>query len=268
MARRNQDRGQKMYTDAPASETEWDKVSPPRSGGAASPRRDIISLRAPAPAPAPQSERPAQVPEKTEPPAEKTDRPSGPSEQEAKPDQQPASKEEKPSGKPSKGFLRRHPLLAGVGLIALVLAGAAGYVYWDNSSHFKSTDDAFIAARQFAIAPKIAGYVVAVPVTDNQHVNKGDVIAKIDQRDYLTALAQSQAQVAGAEAAIHNVDTQISNSRGADRRRSSTGEPGAGEHGACTGHLGTRPTARQQGLGDRSAGHHGRPEPESSAGDC
>ena len=130
MARRNQDRDQKMYTDAPASETEWDKVSPPRSGGAASPKRDIISLRAPPPAP--QSERPAQVPEKTEPPAEKTERPSGPSEQEAKPDQQPASKEEKPR----KGFLRRHPLMAGVGLIALVLASAAAYVYWDNSSHF------------------------------------------------------------------------------------------------------------------------------------
>ena len=62
--------------------------------------------------------------------------------------------------------------MAGGGLIALLVAGAAAYVYWDNSSHFESTDDAFIAARQFAIAPKVAGYVVAVPVTDNQHVNK------------------------------------------------------------------------------------------------
>jgi membrane fusion protein (multidrug efflux system) len=197
-----------MYTDAPASEAEWDKGSPPRSGGAASPKRDIISLRAPPPATAPQSERPAQVPEKTEPPAEKTERPSAPSEQEAKPEQ-PASKEEKPSGKPRKGLLRRHPLTVGVGLIALVLAGAAGYVYWDNSSHFESTDDAFIAARQFAIAPKVSGYVVAVPVTDNQHVNKGGVIAKIDQRDYLTALEQANAQVTAAKAGIANVDAQI-----------------------------------------------------------
>jgi multidrug resistance efflux pump len=89
--------------------------------------------------------------------------------------------------------------MAGVGLSALVAACAAGYVYWDSASHFESTDDAFITARQFAIAPKIAGYVTAVPVTDNQHVNKGDAVAKIDQRDYLTALAQAQAQVAGAE---------------------------------------------------------------------
>ena len=191
-----------MYADAQASEADWDKVSPPRSGGSVSPKRDIISLRAPPPAEAPEAERPAEVPEKTE-------RPSGPSEPEAKPGQEPAAKEEKPSGKPRKGVLRRHPLMAAAGLIALLAACAAGYVYWDNSSHFESTDDAFIAARQFAIAPKVAGYVTAVPVTDNQHVNKGDVIARIDQRDYLTALAQAKAQVTGAEAGIHNVDTQI-----------------------------------------------------------
>ena len=221
MARRNQDGGQKMYKDAPASEAEWDKVSPPRSGGSASPKRDIIALRTPPPETtpddeAPAAERPVETPDRPADPGEKTERPAKPAEKEGEPDDQPASKEEEPAAKdekppekPRKSFLRRHPLMAGAGLIALLVAGAAAYVYWDNSSHFESTDDAFIAARQFAIAPKVAGYVVAVPVTDNQHVNKGDVIAKIDQRDYLTALAQAQAQVAGAEAGIHNVDTQI-----------------------------------------------------------
>jgi membrane fusion protein (multidrug efflux system) len=211
MARRNQDSGQKMYKDAPTSEIDWDKASPPRSGGAASPNRDIISLRAPPAETPPADERPVEAPETDRPadPGEKTERPAKPAEKEGEPGQQPASKEEKPPEKPRKSFLRRHPLMAGAGLIALLVAGAAAYVYWDNSAHFESTDDAFIAARQFAIAPKIAGYVVAVPVTDNQHVNKGDVIAKIDQRDYLTALAQAQAQLAGAEAGIHNVDTQI-----------------------------------------------------------
>jgi membrane fusion protein (multidrug efflux system) len=104
---------------------------------------------------------------------------------------------------------RRRRLLAPVGLAALLLAGAAGYVYWDYSAHFESTDDAFVTARQFAIAPKIQGYVTAVPVTDNQHVDKGGVIAKIDQRDYLTALAQADAQVSAAEAGIHNIDAQL-----------------------------------------------------------
>ena len=216
MARRNQDQGQQMYRDALASEVVWDKVSPPRSGGSASPKRDIIALRAPPSETSrepeePAAERPVETPEIDHPaePAEKTERPAKPDGTEAKPGQQPAAKDEKPSEKPRKNFLRRHPILAPVGLAALVLAAAAGYVYWDHTSPFESTDDAFIAARQFAIAPKVAGYVTAVPVTDNQHVNKGDVIARIDQRDYMTALAQAQAQVAGAEAGIHNVDTQI-----------------------------------------------------------
>jgi membrane fusion protein (multidrug efflux system) len=211
MASRNQDQGQQMYKDAPASEADWDKVSPPRSGGSASPKRDIMSLRAPPPETPLADERPVETPETDRPgePAEKTERPARPAEKEAKPGDQPAPKDEKPPEKPRKGFLRRHPLMAGAGLVALLVAGAATYVYWDNASHFESTDDAFIAARQFAIAPKVAGYVTAVPVTDNQHVNKGDVIARIDQRDYLTALAQAQAQVAGAGAGIHNIDTQI-----------------------------------------------------------
>ena len=212
MARRDQDRRQQMYKDAPASEADWDKVSPPRSGGSASPKRDIIALRAPPPEAPQEAERPTEAFEKTGPsaePAEKTERPAGPSEQEVKPEQQPASKDKKPSEKPRKSFLRRRPLMAGIGLIALLAACAAGYVYWDYSSHFESTDDAFIAARQFAIAPQVAGYVTAVPVTDNQHVNRGGVVARIDQRDYLTALAQAQAQVAGAEAGIHSVDAQI-----------------------------------------------------------
>ena len=203
-----------MYKDAPTLEADWDKVSPPRSGGSASPKRDIIALRAPPREPSPEAEQPAaerpvETPDRPAKPDEKTERPAKPAEKEAEPGDQQASKEKKPDEKPRKNFLRRHPLIAGAGLVALLVAGVAAYVYWDHSSHFESTDDAFIAARQFAIAPKIAGYVTAVPVTDNQHVNKGDVIAKIDQRDYLTALAQAQAQVAGAEAGIHNVDTQI-----------------------------------------------------------
>src|SRR3984885_11892874 len=207
MARRNQDRGQQMYKDAPASEADWDNDSGPRAGGAANPKRDIMTLRAPARETPPAAERPVETPDR---PAEEPERQAEPAEKEAKPGQQPVAKEEKPDEKPRKGFLRRHPVLAPVALIALLLAAAAGYPYWDHTSHFESTDDAFIAARQFAIAPQVAGYVKAVPVTDNQHVNKGDTIAQIDQRDFLASLAQAQAQVAGAEAGIHNIDAQIS----------------------------------------------------------
>ena len=158
------------------------------------------SLRAPETQPA--AERPAE-------PARKTERPAGPPEKEANPSAAPDARGEKPSQSPSKGWLRRHPLVALVGLVALVLAAVAGYLYWDYGSHFELTDDAFIAARQFAVAPEVGGYITAVPVTDNEHVNKGDVVAQIDQRPYRVALAQAEAQVSGGEAGIRNIDAQI-----------------------------------------------------------
>jgi membrane fusion protein, multidrug efflux system len=110
---------------------------------------------------------------------------------------------------PRRGMLRRRPFAFVGGLILLFVALPAGYLYWDYASHFESTDDAFIAARQFTIAPKVPGYLTAVPVTDNEHVVAGQVIGRIDDRDYRNALAQAKAQVAAARANIENIDAQI-----------------------------------------------------------
>jgi membrane fusion protein, multidrug efflux system len=196
-----------MFKDRPESDADWDKGTAARGGSSSANRkRDIIVLRAPARETPPTIERPAEPAE----PAEKTERPPEPDRKEAERGPGPGSQERKAAAKPRKGWLRRHPVLAPLALVALLLAAAAGYLYWDHTAHFESTDDAFIASRQFAIAPQVAGYVTAVPVTDNQHVNKGGVIATIDRRTYLAALAQADAQVAGAEAGIHNIDAQIS----------------------------------------------------------
>jgi membrane fusion protein (multidrug efflux system) len=104
---------------------------------------------------------------------------------------------------------RRRAVQVSLGALLLLGAAAGGYLYLDSSKHYETTDDAFIAARQFALAPKVAGYLSAVPVTDNQHVAAGDVIARIDDRDYRTALAQAEAQVASAQASIDNIDAQL-----------------------------------------------------------
>jgi membrane fusion protein, multidrug efflux system len=110
---------------------------------------------------------------------------------------------------PRGSRLRRHPFAFAIGLLLFIAAAAGGYLYWDYARHFESTDDAFVAARQFPLAPKVSGYLTAVPVTDNQHVAAGDVIARIDDRDYQVALDQAQAQVASAEASIQNIDAQM-----------------------------------------------------------
>jgi len=53
-----------------------------------------------------------------------------------------------------KSWLRRHPIAVAFGLLCLGLTLPAGYLYWDYTSHFETTDDAYIASRQFAIAPR------------------------------------------------------------------------------------------------------------------
>jgi membrane fusion protein, multidrug efflux system len=108
-----------------------------------------------------------------------------------------------------RGLLHRRPVVSAIGALLLASALGGGYLYVDHITRFQSTDDAFIAARQFSIAPKVSGYITTVPVTDNQHVNTGDVIARIDDRDYRVALAQAEAQVEAAQASIENIDAQL-----------------------------------------------------------
>ncbi|HVJ32647.1 MAG TPA: HlyD family secretion protein [Terriglobia bacterium] len=109
-----------------------------------------------------------------------------------------------------KNKVRSHPVIA-IAAIVLVVAGLAGAgIWWLHARHFETTDDAFIDARQFSIAPKVQGYIVDVPVTDNQHVGKGAILLRIDDRDYQVAAEQAEAEVAAAQASIANIDAQIS----------------------------------------------------------
>jgi membrane fusion protein (multidrug efflux system) len=127
----------------------------------------------------------------------------------SRPDDPQGAEKTEGGGEPPRSLLRRHPFALVAGLVLFVTAAPAAYLYWDYAKHFQSTNDAFIAARQFPIAPKVSGYLAGVPATDNQHVAAGDVIARIDDRDYRVALDQAEAQVSIAEASIQNVDAQI-----------------------------------------------------------
>ncbi|MBY6264187.1 HlyD family secretion protein [Azospirillum sp. 412522] len=114
------------------------------------------------------------------------------------------------AGRKKPGFIRRHPLAILAGLVVVALLAVAGYIYWQRNIHpYESTDDAFIDTRQFPVAPKVAGYVTEVAVSDNRHVNAGDLLFRIDTRDYQTALEQAQAQIDSATAAITGYDAQI-----------------------------------------------------------
>jgi membrane fusion protein (multidrug efflux system) len=123
---------------------------------------------------------------------------------------QPEEEQPQATGKKARtGLLNLRPVVLAIGTMLLAAVIGGGYVYLDYAQRFQSTDDAFIAARQSALAPKVAGYITAVPVADNEHVAAGDVIARIDDRDYRIALDQAEAQVAAAQASIENIDAQL-----------------------------------------------------------
>jgi membrane fusion protein, multidrug efflux system len=123
----------------------------------------------------------------------------------------PVEVEGRPSStkQPRVGILRRRPVVSAIGAVLLASVLGGSYLYADYAGHFQSTDDAFIAARQSTLAPKVSGYITAVPVTDNEHVTAGRVIARIDDRDYRIALDSAEAQVAAAQASIENIDAQL-----------------------------------------------------------
>jgi membrane fusion protein (multidrug efflux system) len=104
-----------------------------------------------------------------------------------------------------KHWLRTGLFIAG-GVALLVVVGIYGHGYWTSGRFMVSTDDAYLQADSVAISPEIAGYVAAVPVQDNQQVRPGQVLARIDDRDYRAALASAQAN---ADAAAAGVDVLV-----------------------------------------------------------
>jgi membrane fusion protein, multidrug efflux system len=101
---------------------------------------------------------------------------------------------------------------AALGLaLALGVAAAAdfGYGYLTTGRYLESTDDAYVKADSTIVAPKVSGYLAEVLVADNEPVKAGQLLARIDDRDFRTALAQAHADVAGAEATVRNLDAQI-----------------------------------------------------------
>jgi membrane fusion protein (multidrug efflux system) len=95
------------------------------------------------------------------------------------------------------------------GLAILVAAMVYGHGWWTTGRFMVGTDDAYLQADSVAISPEVAGYIAAVPVQDNQPVAPGQVLARIDDRDYRTALASAQANADAASAGADILGAQI-----------------------------------------------------------
>lgn len=92
---------------------------------------------------------------------------------------------------------RLKPILTAVVAILVVAAG----LYWFFTRNDIETDDAFTAGRAVGIAPHVEGYVVDLLVDDNQFVHKGQILARIDPRDWQIARDRAAASLDAAKAA-------------------------------------------------------------------
>ena len=104
----------------------------------------------------------------------------------------------------------RQVLLAAAGLAAL--AGAAWFAqdWWTRGRFIETTDDAYVGGDVTAIAPHVAGFVETVEVTDNQRVSAGQVLLRLDPRDFTAALDLARASLAEKQSAVGGLDAQLS----------------------------------------------------------
>src|SRR5271163_2103248 len=94
-------------------------------------------------------------------------------------------------------------------IAVVIILAIGGYFLWTYLSSYESTDDAQIDGHINAISARITGHLSEVLVEDSQLVKAGDVLVKIDPRDYEVALSQAQANLADAEASLENARTDL-----------------------------------------------------------
>jgi len=93
-------------------------------------------------------------------------------------------------------------------LAALGFGAKYGYGWFVEGRFFVGTDDAYVKADTSIIAAKVAGYVATVPVIDNEHVEAGEVLARIDPGDYQLAVDAARGKMATQKATIERLVQQ------------------------------------------------------------
>ncbi|MBX9634445.1 MAG: HlyD family secretion protein [Magnetospirillum sp.] len=103
----------------------------------------------------------------------------------------------------------KKPILLGAAAFAVLAASATGWRWASEWRFMETTDDAYVEGDITNMAPKVSGHVVQVAVTDNQPVKAGDVLVRIDDRDFQARVAEARAVVAARKAAALQLDDKV-----------------------------------------------------------
>jgi membrane fusion protein (multidrug efflux system) len=106
-------------------------------------------------------------------------------------------------------WLRRHLLVVAAVPIGMALIIASAVYYFTTARFVVSTDDSYVQADSTIVASRVSGYISAVLVNDDESVRAGQVLARIDDRDFRAALDQAQADAQAAEAEVNDLQAQL-----------------------------------------------------------
>jgi membrane fusion protein, multidrug efflux system len=118
----------------------------------------------------------------------------------------PAAQQEHSLAPPGRPKWQKYATPALVTLLAagLVVTITWNWNAWEGGRIDQVTDDAYVRGDLTPLSTKVAGIVRDVKVSDFQQVRKGDLIAELDDSDYLAQVGQANAAVEGGKAAIEN----------------------------------------------------------------
>ena len=103
-------------------------------------------------------------------------------------------------------YMKKRVIIPSIAAVFMLFFGIYAAIM---STHYQSTDDAFVEGRIISIAPRVSGPVTNLLIDDNQPVKKGELLLEIDPNDYRVALDQAKAKLAEAEAKLKITDHDI-----------------------------------------------------------
>ncbi len=106
----------------------------------------------------------------------------------------------------------RRPLVI-AGAVVLIAGLIWGISAWRHYRSHVSTDDAYVDGTVATVSAKVAGHIVEMLVDDNKHVRKGDLLLRIDDRDYRARLDQAKAAVGIAESRVRAATARVAMTR-------------------------------------------------------
>src|ERR1700744_6116881 len=110
-----------------------------------------------------------------------------------------------------RGAWRRFaiPAIAILAALAFIAVATLRWDDWVAGAAVQTTNDAYVRAETTRLSTRVAGEVKVVAVQDYQRVKAGDLLVQIDPADYEAQVAQAEAGVAAAQAALDNLANQV-----------------------------------------------------------